>query len=65
MVDSNGAEENRSIPTEDTDEDAEWERLTAEEFLKGYAECDAIYDELDDRNKSILNPPNEGIEEHP
>jgi hypothetical protein len=27
-------------------EDQEWERLTAEEFLQGYSESDAIYDEL-------------------
>ena len=30
------------VPTEDED----WDRLAAEEFLKGYAEGDAIYDEL-------------------
>lgn len=29
-----------------TQEDEVWERLSAEEFLKGYAESDAIYDEL-------------------
>jgi hypothetical protein len=28
------------------DEDEEWERLSAEEFLHGYAESDAIYDNL-------------------
>ena len=28
----------------DMDEDAEWAALTAEQFLKGYAESDAIYD---------------------
>ena len=27
-------------------EDADWNRLTAEEFLKGYAEGDAVYDKL-------------------
>lgn len=27
-------------------EDEAWERLSAEEFLQGYAEGDAIYDEL-------------------
>lgn len=30
----------------DPEEDREWERFTAEEFLKGYAEGDAIYDHL-------------------
>ena len=28
------------------DEDKEWTCLAAEQFLKGYAESDAIYDEL-------------------
>jgi hypothetical protein len=28
-----------------SDEDADWQRLTAEQFLKGYPESDAIYDE--------------------
>ena len=27
-------------------EDEDWDRLAAEEFLKGYADGDAIYDEL-------------------
>ena len=27
-------------------DDRDWPRLTAEQFLKGYAESDAIYDEL-------------------
>jgi hypothetical protein len=27
-------------------EDAEWARLTIEQFLKGYDDSDAIYDEL-------------------
>ncbi|MBI1929494.1 hypothetical protein HYR99_35270 [Candidatus Poribacteria bacterium] len=27
-------------------EDQDWAHLTAEQFLKGYAESDAIYDEL-------------------
>ena len=27
-------------------EDQEWARLTAEQFMKGYADSDAIYDEL-------------------
>lgn len=30
----------------DADESADWRRLTAEEFLKGYAEGDSIYDRL-------------------
>ena len=30
------------VPTEDED----WDRFAGEEFLKGYAEGDAIYDEL-------------------
>jgi len=33
----------------DSSEDAEWERLTAEQFLKGYADSDAIYDQLSGR----------------
>ncbi|HEY7157720.1 MAG TPA: hypothetical protein VH575_27435 [Gemmataceae bacterium] len=33
----------------DSSEDADWERLTAEQFLKGYADSDAIYDELSGR----------------
>jgi hypothetical protein len=28
------------------DEEQEWKRLAAEQFFKGYAEGDAIYDEL-------------------
>ncbi len=27
-------------------EDRDWAQLTAEQFLKGYAESDALYDEL-------------------
>jgi hypothetical protein len=30
----------------DADPDAEWSRLTTEQFLAGYADTDAIYDEL-------------------
>ena len=30
----------------DADEDGAWARLTAEQFLTGYADGDAIYDEL-------------------
>ena len=30
----------------DTSEDQAWDRLAAEQFLRGYAESDAIYDEL-------------------
>ena len=30
----------------DSDEDRGWERLTAEQFLQGYADSDAIYDDL-------------------
>ena len=29
-----------------TDEDRDWARLTAEQFLQGYAESDALYDDL-------------------
>jgi hypothetical protein len=28
------------------DEDVQWSKLTTEQFLAGYAESDAIYDEL-------------------
>jgi hypothetical protein len=31
------------------DEDAAWARLTAEQFLKGYDDGDAIYDDLPGR----------------
>lgn len=34
-----------SEPT-DADEQAAWSRLTAEQFLAGYSEADAIYDKL-------------------
>ncbi len=30
---------------ETTDEQTEWDQLTAEQFLAGYAEADAIYDQ--------------------
>jgi hypothetical protein len=30
----------------DADSDAEWSRLTADQFVAGYAATDAIYDEL-------------------
>jgi hypothetical protein len=30
----------------DTAEDANWERLTAEQFLAGYDETDAVYDNI-------------------
>lgn len=33
----------------DSSEDADWERLTTEQFLKGCADSDAIYDELSGR----------------
>ncbi len=33
----------------DSSDDADWERLTAEQFLKGYADSDAIYDQLSGR----------------
>jgi hypothetical protein len=31
---------------EDSEDDADWSRFTAMEFLKGYGESDAIYDDL-------------------
>jgi hypothetical protein len=33
----------------ETDPDQEWERLAAEDFGQGYAETDAIYDQLSGR----------------
>ena len=30
----------------ESDEDGDWSHLTAKQFLKGYAESDAIYDKL-------------------
>jgi hypothetical protein len=35
------------FPEDETDQ--EWERLTAEEFGQGYADTDAIYDQLPGR----------------
>ena len=35
------------VPDED-DEDRDWRRLATEQFLKGYAESDAIYDNYDE-----------------
>jgi hypothetical protein len=34
------------IVLQKSDEEADWVRLTTEQFLKGYAESDAVYDEL-------------------
>jgi hypothetical protein len=34
----------------DRDSDQEWEQLTAEEFGRGYADTDAIYDQLSTRD---------------
>jgi hypothetical protein len=34
-----------SDPT-DVDEQSDWDRLTAEQFLAGYSQADAIYDKL-------------------
>jgi hypothetical protein len=34
------------IDDSEENEDAEWQRFAAEQFLKGYAPGDAIYDEL-------------------
>lgn len=31
---------------EERSEDSDWNRLTAEQFLKGYAESDSIYDNV-------------------
>ncbi len=33
----------------DANEDADWKRLATEQFLKGYADSDAIYDQLSGR----------------
>lgn len=33
----------------DHEEDQEWSSLSAEEFLRGYADSDAIYDDLSPR----------------
>lgn len=35
------------MDTPEDDEDRDWKELTTAEFLKGYAESDAIYDEYD------------------
>ncbi len=32
------------LPESDDSEDADWERLTAEQFLAGYDEADSVYD---------------------
>ncbi|QEG34633.1 hypothetical protein [Bythopirellula goksoeyrii] len=34
------------ISTENDEEDAQWQRLVTEQFLKGYGPGDDIYDEL-------------------
>jgi hypothetical protein len=33
----------------DSGDDADWARLTTEEFARGYAESDAVYDQLSAR----------------
>ena len=33
----------------ESSEDTDWQRLTSEQFLKGYADSDAIYDQLSGR----------------
>lgn len=37
------------LVAEPDEEDADWKRLTAEQFFNGYAESDAIYDQLSSR----------------
>jgi hypothetical protein len=34
------------LVVDDSDEERDWVRMATEEFFKGYAESDAIYDEL-------------------
>lgn len=34
------------LVSESDDSDTEWSRLTAEQFLAGYDDADAVYDEL-------------------
>jgi len=34
------------VPESDVEDDKDWARMTAEQFLKGYAAGDAIYDKL-------------------
>lgn len=34
------------LVADENDEDREWARLTSEQFLKGYDDADAIYDNL-------------------
>jgi hypothetical protein len=35
-----------NLLVDQADDDFEWRKLTMEEFLKGYAESDAVYDQL-------------------
>jgi hypothetical protein len=35
------------------DEDADWQRLTLEQFLQGYCEGDAIYDDVEEDDGGI------------
>ena len=34
--------------TDENDEESSWAELTRQQFLSGYAEADAIYDQLDE-----------------
>jgi hypothetical protein len=34
----------------DDDEEADWQRLTVEQFFQGYCEGDAIYDDAEKEN---------------
>jgi hypothetical protein len=66
MNDPKDAEEMRTMSSEEAEEEAAWKRFTAEEFLKGYAESDAIYDEVyGHSDKRARNPGDDLIEDPP
>lgn len=66
MSDPKEADEEQSLSLEKADEEAAWERFAAEQFLQGYAESDAIYDEVyGDLAKRARHADDDEIEEHP
>lgn len=46
------------MDTLEEDEEREWQELTLAEFLKGYAESDAIYDNYSSRPGEDSQKPN-------
>lgn len=48
------------METPEDDEGGEWQELTLVEFLKGYAESDAIYDDYSSHRSKDLQEPRAG-----